>query len=152
MKHGYPLGSRLLFGGTLLRPCAKIRLCRHTPLLRHIQTRLPKYIDFFKGAADIEGLDWRLLAAIGYQESHWNPKTRSPTGVDTMRQLGLHIRLDPRESILGSARYLAMMKKKLPERIPEPDRTWLALTAYNANSFIWRTHGASPRCSAVGRT
>ena len=107
--------------------------------LRHIQTRLPRYIDYFKEAADIEGLDWRLLAAVGYQESHWNPKARSPTGVrgimmltlDTMRHLGLSNRLDPRESILGGARYLAMMKRKIPERIPEPDRTWLALAAYN---------------------
>ncbi|WJW76286.1 membrane-bound lytic murein transglycosylase MltF [Thiohalobacter sp. IOR34] len=107
--------------------------------LRHIQQRLPRYIDLFKAAAERHGLDWRLLAAIGYQESHWDEHARSPTGVrgimmltlDTMRQLGLDSRLDPAQSIEGGARYFAMMKKKIPARIAEPDRTWLALAAYN---------------------
>lgn len=107
--------------------------------LRHIQQRLPEFIDLFQKAARETGLDWRLLAAIGYQESHWRPKARSPTGVrgimmltlDTMRHLGLDNRLDPEQSILGGARYIAMMHDKIPERIPEPDRTWMALAAYN---------------------
>ncbi len=107
--------------------------------LRHIQQRLPQFIDLFQQAARDTGLDWRLLAAIGYQESHWRPKARSPTGVrgimmltlDTMRHLGLDDRLDPEQSILGGARYIALMHDKVPERIPEPDRTWMALAAYN---------------------
>ena len=107
--------------------------------LRHIQTRLPEYSDIFKRAAKKNDLDWRLLAAVGYQESHWRPDARSPTGVrgimmltlNTVKYLGLDDRLDPVQSIQGGARYLRMMIEKIPERIPEPDRTWLALAAYN---------------------
>jgi membrane-bound lytic murein transglycosylase F len=84
-------------------------------------------------------MDWRLLAAIGYQESHWNPEAVSPTGVkgimmlthDTARMMGVENREDPKESILGGARYLMRVKRKIPERIPEPDRTWFTLAAYN---------------------
>ena len=107
--------------------------------LRHIESRLPEFIDIFQEMGEKYSVDWRLLAAIGYQESHWRAKARSPTGVrgimmltlNTMRHLGLDNRLDPRQSIEGGARYFLMMKKKIPERIQEPDRTWLALAAYN---------------------
>ena len=108
--------------------------------MRHIQTRLPRYREMFERAAEETGLDWRLLAAVGYQESHWNPKAVSPTGVRgimmltqaTMKQLGINkSRHDPEASILGGARYIARVKKKIPARIPEPDRTWMALAAYN---------------------
>lgn len=107
--------------------------------LRHIQLRLPEYTGIFRQAAKKNGLDWRLLAAVGYQESHWRPDARSPTGVrgimmltlNTVKYLGLDDRLDPVQSIHGGAEYLRMMVEKIPERIPEPDRTWLALAAYN---------------------
>lgn len=107
--------------------------------LRHIQQRLPEYMDIFKAAGEKYGFDWRLLAAIGYQESHWEPNARSPTGVrgimmltlNTVKYLGLDDRLDPVQSINGGAHYLKIMDEKIPDRIPEPDRTWLALAAYN---------------------
>lgn len=107
--------------------------------LRHIQLRLPEYAGIFRQAAEKNDLDWRLLAAVGYQESHWRPDARSPTGVrgimmltlNTVKYLGLDDRLDPVQSIHGGAEYLRMMIEKIPERIPEPDRTWLALAAYN---------------------
>jgi len=84
-------------------------------------------------------VDWRLLAAVGYQESHWNPKAVSPTGVRgmmmltraTAKQLGVKKRTDPQESIFGGAKYLDNLHGRLPERIQEPDRTWMALAAYN---------------------
>lgn len=107
--------------------------------LKHIRTRLPKYRELFMQGGDAIGEDWRLLAAIGYQESHWNPKAVSPTGVrgimmltrNTTEYLGLNNRVDPQQSILGGARYFSLVKKKVPARISEPDRTWLALAAYN---------------------
>lgn len=100
---------------------------------------LPRYRRFFHEAEESAGLDWRLLAALAYQESHWDPLATSPYGVrgmmmltsNTADMLGVRNRLDPRQSILGGARYLNMMKDLLPPRIPEPDRTWLALAAYN---------------------
>ncbi len=93
----------------------------------------------FHDAQEETGLDWRLLAAIAYQESQWDTYAVSPTGVrgimmltgDTADQLGVKDRLDARESILGGARYMVKLKADLPGDITEPDRTWLALAAYN---------------------
>ena len=108
-------------------------------LARHVETRLPKFRKAFEQAAAAVGMDWRLLAAIGYQESHWNPRAVSPTGVrglmqitlDTARFLGIENRLDPEDSIRGAAHYIRSLHDRLPDRIPEPDRTWMALAAYN---------------------
>ncbi|HEX5513903.1 MAG TPA: membrane-bound lytic murein transglycosylase MltF, partial [Gammaproteobacteria bacterium] len=107
--------------------------------MRHITERLPKYRELFEQAAQETGIDWRLLAAIGYQESHWNPRAVSPTGVrgimmltlNTANSLGVKNRLDPAQSINGGARYLAKTKERIPEHITDPTRTWLALAAYN---------------------
>jgi membrane-bound lytic murein transglycosylase F len=101
--------------------------------------RLPRLRAHFHEAQTLTGIDWRLLAAIGYQESQWNPLATSRSGVrglmmltsQTADRMGVADRLDARQSILGGARYLALLKESLPARIPEPDRTWLALAAYN---------------------
>ncbi|MDX2218528.1 MAG: membrane-bound lytic murein transglycosylase MltF [Burkholderiales bacterium] len=108
-------------------------------LLERIQTVLPKLRPFFHEAEEITGIEWRLLAAIGYQESHWDANATSPTGVrglmmlteDTADRMKVKNRLDPRDSIIGGAKYLALLRDTVPLRIPEPDRTWLALAAYN---------------------
>jgi membrane-bound lytic murein transglycosylase F len=103
------------------------------------ETVLPRYIDLFQQAQELTAIDWRLLAALGFQESHWNPIATSPTGVRglmmltaiTADRMGVTNRLDPQQNILAGARYLQMLKEELPERILEPDRTWIALAAYN---------------------
>lgn len=105
----------------------------------HIQNRLPSYIYYFKTAAKKHNMDWRLLAAISYQESHWYPDAVSPTGVKgmmmltraTAKQLGVKDRTDVKQSISGGALYFAQRLKTLPQRISNPDRTWFALAAYN---------------------
>ena len=110
-----------------------------TTFLARIQERLPRYRAFFHEAEAQTGIDWRYVAAVAYQESHWDPQATSFTGVrgmmmltaDTADRLGVNDRLDPRQSILGGARYLAMLKDLLPDEIDEPDRTWLATAAYN---------------------
>jgi membrane-bound lytic murein transglycosylase F len=107
--------------------------------IRRVQERLPELRPYFEEAARETGLDWRLLAAVGYQESQFDAAATSHTGVrglmmltaDTARRVGVGDRLDPRSSILGGARYLLEVRGKVPERIREPDRTWLALAAYN---------------------
>jgi membrane-bound lytic murein transglycosylase F len=98
---------------------------------------LPRYRKLFQTHAG--SLDWRLLAAISYQESLWNPRAVSPTGVrglmmltlPTAQQMGVRSRLNPEQSIRGGARYFEQMLQRIPARIAEPDRVWFALAAYN---------------------
>ena len=100
---------------------------------------LPQYREVFHEAQELTGIDWRLLAALGFQESHWNPLATSPTGVrglmmltsGTADRMGVTNRLDARQNIIAGARYLKMLKDALPARIGEPDRTWMALASYN---------------------
>jgi len=103
------------------------------------KTTLPQFRQLFRDAQEKTGIDWRLLAALAYQESKWDPGATSETGVrgfmqiteDTARRLGVTNLLDPGQNVLAGARYLSAIKDKLPSRIQEPDRTWLALAAYN---------------------
>jgi len=107
--------------------------------LRDAKKVLPKFKDEFKKAATQYDLDWRLLAAMAYQESHWKPHARSPTGVKGIMMLtlnaaddvGIGNRLNPRQSILGGAQYLRRIMNRLPISIEQPSRTWMALAAYN---------------------
>lgn len=104
-----------------------------------IRTRLPEYRPLFREAQELSGLDWRFVAALAFQESHWDPLATSPTGVrgmmmltsTTADRLGVKDRLDPRQSILAGAKYFVDLRNSLPARIAEPDRTWMALAAYN---------------------
>jgi membrane-bound lytic murein transglycosylase F len=107
--------------------------------MKQVRNRLPPLLPVFQEVASAHDLDWRLLAAMGYQESHWDPDAASRTGVRgimmltqrTATQLGVSDRLDPVQSIEGGARYFLRMRKRIPGRIPEPDRSWMALAAYN---------------------
>ncbi|HDP89073.1 MAG TPA: membrane-bound lytic murein transglycosylase MltF [Thioalkalivibrio sp.] len=106
---------------------------------RRLDDRLPQYRRLFEQAAETHGIPWTILAAQAYQESHWEPAARSPTGVrgimmltlTTAEEVGVDNRLDPKQSIDGGARYLANLMGRLPEDIPERDRIWFALMAYN---------------------
>ena len=108
-------------------------------LNRRIDERLPSFLELFVAAEQATGMPADLLAALSYQESHWDPRAVSPTGVrgimmltqNTARSLGVDNRLDPAAAIDGGARYLADRHRRLPETIPEPDRTYLALASYN---------------------
>jgi membrane-bound lytic murein transglycosylase F len=107
--------------------------------IRHYESRLPRYRQMFEDAAAEWGVDWRLLAAIGYQESHWRSQAVSPTGVrgimmltqDTADYLGLDDRVDPLSSIFGGAQFYARQTERIADTVDEPDRTWMALAAYN---------------------
>ena len=100
-----------------------------------------------------------MLIAVAYQESHLNPRARSPTGVrgimmltlNTMKELGYDSRLDPKQSIEGGAKYLAQLRSRLPIQISEPDRTWFTLAAYNMGlghledaRSLTKTQGGNP--------
>jgi len=107
--------------------------------MHHVKNRLPSYESLFRDYATTFNMDWRLLAAMGYQESHWRPNAVSPTGVrglmmltrNTANYIGINNRLDAEESIQGGAKYFRMVHKRVPKRIAEPDRTWFALASYN---------------------
>ncbi len=108
-----------------------------TTFLSAIDDTLPDLRPLFeKYATDI---DWKLLAAISYQESHWNPLATSPTGVrglmmltrNTAESLNVTDRVDPEQSIRGGAQYMSHMMQKMPDTIPEDEKIWFALASYN---------------------
>ena len=56
---------------------------------RKVKTRLPQYQPLFQAAGKKHEIDWALLAAQAYQESHWDRRARSPTGVRGIMMLTL---------------------------------------------------------------
>lgn len=132
---------------TLITQLKKKYFARRNPLnyfdtvtfRRDMETRLPKLEQYFYMAEQETDIDWQLLASVAYQESHWEADAVSPTGVKGImmltraaaKEVGVTDRTDPIQSILGGAKYLTIVKAKIPERIPEPDRTWFALAGYN---------------------
>jgi membrane-bound lytic murein transglycosylase F len=109
---------------------------------RHMVSRLPTYLNWFVDHAAENEIDWRLLASVAYQESHWRSNAVSPTGVRgvmmvtqaTARQMGISNRADPEQSIDAGSRYLRSLMDRVPEQITEPDRTWFALASYNVGA------------------
>jgi membrane-bound lytic murein transglycosylase F len=127
---------------------------------RRLKGRYPKYAALFEQAGETYGISSALLAAQAYQESQWDPKAKSPTGVrgimmltqPTAKAMGVKNRLDPGQSIDGGAKYLARMRDRFDESIPEPDRTYLALAAYNVGrghmhdaQSLTRERGGDPK-------
>ncbi len=124
-----------------------------------LDARLPKWEEKLRAAAEAYDLDWQLLAALSYQESHWNPRAKSPTGVrgfmmltlNTAKDVGVKNRLNADQSIIGGAKYFKRIYDRIPERIADPDRTWLALAAYNIGfghledaRILTEHHGGNP--------
>jgi membrane-bound lytic murein transglycosylase F len=111
--------------------------------IRHFDNRLPRYRKMFEESGEVSDVDWRLLAAIGYQESHWRSHAVSPTGVRgimmltqaTADYLDIDDRMDPESSIFGGAEYFARQVERMPDSVEEPDRTWMALAAYNVGFY-----------------
>ncbi|MCP4409155.1 MAG: transglycosylase SLT domain-containing protein [Gammaproteobacteria bacterium] len=127
--------------------------------INNVLNRLPKYRDLFETVGEKHGLDWRLLAATAYQESLWNPKAVSPTGVRglmmltkiTAKELEIVDRLNPQQSVAGGALYLSRLVNRLPKRITSPNRLWMALASYNIGSghledarILTQRFGANP--------
>ncbi len=107
--------------------------------LGHVRYRLPRYQAMFEQAGEVNDLDWQLLAAVAYQESHWNPRAISPTGVRgimmltsvTAKDLGIEDRTVPAQSIKGGAQYIRELSEKFSDKIGKLDRLWFTLAAYN---------------------
>jgi len=115
---------------------------------RHIITRLPNYQPWFEKAGKDNNIEWILLASMAYQESHWNKKAKSPTGVrglmmltlDTARHIGVNNRVEPHQSIFGGAYYFNKLLKKIPAKVTGRDRVFFALASYNLG--YWHVHDA----------
>lgn len=109
---------------------------------KRMKSRLPKYEKIFKAAGTRFSIPWTLLAAVSYQESHWNPHAKSFTGVrgmmmltrHTAKLLGVKNRLDPKQSIHGGAKHLRQMIKNVPQSVQGENRLKYALAAYNVGS------------------
>jgi membrane-bound lytic murein transglycosylase F len=120
-------------------PASRSNFINMTIYQLRVRNRLPLYQSLFERAGAKYDIDWRVLAAMGYQESYWDPKAVSPTGVrglmmlteDTARHMGVRDRMDPAASIDGGARYISRMIERMPKTVVDPDRLWLALAAYN---------------------
>ncbi|MGF1695069.1 membrane-bound lytic murein transglycosylase MltF [Vibrio lamellibrachiae] len=105
--------------------------------IRALDSKLPEWSPLFKQYS--EEFDWRLIAALAYQESHWNPTARSPTGVrgmmmltlPTAKSVGVTDRLDPEQSVWGGVRYLRKMVDRIPDSISDHEKIWFALASYN---------------------
>ncbi len=113
---------------------------------RRIRDRLPGYQQIFIQACKKENIPWTYLAAQSYQESHWNPKAKSPTGVrgimmltlPTAQSLGVTSRLDPEQNIYAGAKYMAHMIERIPDDVHDDDRYWFAMAAYNMGiGHLW---------------
>jgi membrane-bound lytic murein transglycosylase F len=157
---------RLIYDGTLRRMLeryyghvGRLDQLDVARFLTAMRTQLPDYRALFQEAQELTGIDWRLIAALGFQESHWNPAAVSPTGVrglmmltaDTADRMDVSNRLDARQSIIAGARYLLELREMLPQKAQEPDRTWLALAAYNLGlghvedaRVLAQRHGLNP--------
>jgi membrane-bound lytic murein transglycosylase F len=105
---------------------------------KRVEIRLPQYKNILKQAASKYGFDWLLIAAVTYQESHFNPNAKSHTGVRGMMQLtlktaqemGIKNRIDPVQSIQGGVKYLSKLYNRF-EDIKGFDRILFTLAAYN---------------------
>ncbi len=105
---------------------------------RRLRSRLPRYAGLIKREAEANDFDWRLITAVIYQESHFNPRARSHTGVrglmqvtrDTARRMGVNNRIDPNKNVHAGVKYLRT-RYDYWSHINEPDRTKFALASYN---------------------
>ena len=110
-----------------------------TIFLKRTKERLTLYEDSFRKSSKNLDVHWTLIAAISYQESHWNPKAISDTGVrgmmmltqKTAKEMGIKKRTNAEQSILGGANYFQKNLNRLPKNIPKQDRIWMALAGYN---------------------
>jgi len=127
--------------------------------INKINNRLPDYINYFKKYTRNSIFSWELIAAISYQESHWNHKAVSKTKVkglmmltkDTANYVGIKNRLDPNQSVYGGVKYLESLYKRLPKSIVGSDRLWMTLASYNVGlghledaRILTEKHGRNP--------
>ncbi|NOH98040.1 membrane-bound lytic murein transglycosylase MltF [Vibrio sp. 99-70-13A1] len=125
--------------------------------IRALDSKLPKWSPLFQKYS--QEFDWRMIAALAYQESHWNPVAKSPTGVrgmmmltlPTAKSVGVTNRLDPKQSVQGGVEYLGRIVRRVPDSITEHEKIWFALASYNVGfghmmdaRRLTKSQGANP--------
>lgn len=106
---------------------------------KRIKTRLPKYKKVIMEESEKFKFDWRLVAAVVYQESHFNPNAKSFTNVRglmqvthaTAREMGITNRMNPAQSIRAGIKYLDKMYKKFSHIEDDYQRMLFSLASYN---------------------
>ena len=101
---------------------------------------LSPYDSLIRQGADSLGWDWRLLASLIYQESHFMPRGESWAGARGLMQLmprtanefGAFNLDDPKQSINAGVGYLRFLDKYWSAKIPDPnERLKFTLASYN---------------------
>ncbi|RUT77757.1 transglycosylase SLT domain-containing protein [Ancylomarina longa] len=102
--------------------------------------KISEYDKLLKEKSQIIGWDWRLLAALVYQESHFNPKARSWVGAYGLMQLmpetayryDVDTLSSPNENVEAGVRYLKYLEGKLDGTLSDKtDELKFLLAAYN---------------------
>ncbi len=104
-----------------------------------IDTRLPKYKNLIIKESKKYGFDWRMIAAVIYQESHYNADAISHTGVrglmqvtmDTAKEMEIENRANPVQSIKAGIKYLDILYKRFSDIKDKHQRLLFALASYN---------------------
>jgi membrane-bound lytic murein transglycosylase F len=103
--------------------------------------KISPYDKLIKEEAERLGWDWRLLAAVVYQESKFDPEGESWAGArglmqlmpETANRFGVTDTSDPRQSLRGGVRFLKHLNDYWERDIPDPDeRLKFMLASYNA--------------------
>ena len=126
-----------------ISPAVDRRLAQHAVIPGY---REAIYLPLIQEAEFRHGLPPRLLQALVWTESRFNPLAVSPAGAAglaqlmpaTARELGVTNRHDPRQNIDGGARYLRQMLDRFGS-------VRLALAAYNAGPGAVTKAGGIPR-------
>ncbi len=104
-------------------------------------SKISPYDDLIKAEAEKLGWDWRLLAALVYQESMFDPEGESWAGAkglmqlmpETAKQFGVTDRSDPYQSLRGGVRYLMHLDRYWQKSIEDQtERLKFVLASYNA--------------------
>lgn len=102
---------------------------------------ISRYDDLIKAAAKQSGWDWRLLASIIYQESHFKPDLKSDRGAFglmqlmpvTMRKYGIDYNSSAEAQLEAGVKILSLFNRELPESITDStERVNFILASYNA--------------------
>lgn len=105
--------------------------------------KISEYDALIKKESKKLGWDWRLVTALVYQESRFDPKAKSWTGAgglmqimpSTAEELGVVDRLDPEDSVAGGVEYLKNIWDKFEEAKDSLQRQKLTMASYNCGYY-----------------